>query len=305
MVGAKDSLRTNGRGVNDAAGGEALERFAMQVREVSTLPQVALQVVDVVNNPLSSANELKMVLETDPALTVRVLRYVNSAHYGLRYEVTNVQQAIAMLGFNQIRNLAVTASVADIFRTHEETHNYSRRRLWKHLVAVAVAARMIASRSGIANFEEAFLGGLLHDLGIILEDQYAHNDFVELLRSTRPSDYLRDIEQSHFGFDHAQLGARVAEMWRFPSGVIEAIRYHHGTIQPGGGPSASHLPVAQAVEVANFLCVSKGIRSVDSLDVPKPERETLSALGIGRAEYRVLWEDLDLELAQCQNLIEI
>lgn len=297
-------MRTNSKpgAVDGSSGNEALERFVVQVREVSTLPQVALHVVEVVNNPRSSANELKSVLEADPALTVRVLRYVNSAHLGVRYEVTNVQQAIAMLGFNQIRNLAVTASVADIFRTHEENENYSRHRLWKHLVSVAVAARMIASRCGIANFEEAFLGGLLHDLGIILEDQYLHPVFVEMLRSAQSIDYLQDIEQRTLGFNHAQLGARVAELWRFPQGVVDAIRYHHDSTAEKGAPP---MPVAQAVEVGNFLCMSKGIRSVDNLTFPKPQLETLSALGIGRAEYRVLWEDLDLELAQSQNLIEI
>src|SRR5262245_37069549 len=119
-----------------AAAAETLvDKVARRIDGISTLPHVALRVMEVASDERTGAAELKAVLEGDPALSARVLRSVNSSAYALRTKVTNLQLAIAYLGLKQIRNLAVTASVSDIFKKDEQIGSYSRGGLWRHLVS--------------------------------------------------------------------------------------------------------------------------------------------------------------------------
>ncbi|NMC20094.1 MAG: HDOD domain-containing protein, partial [Thermogutta sp.] len=109
---------------------------ARKVHEISTLPQVALNILRVADDPNSSAADLKSVMEADAALSARVIRCVNSSAYGLRSKITNLQQAVAYLGLKQIRNLAVTATVSDLFKAGDGVGPYRRIELWRHLVGV-------------------------------------------------------------------------------------------------------------------------------------------------------------------------
>lgn len=280
---------------------DALTRISERIQEISSLPHIVMQVMEVVNNPQTSVADLKAVVESDPALTARVIRSVNSAAYGLRVRVENVHRAISLLGFNEVRDLAVTASVADLFGKEVEVGTYRRRGLWHHLVCVALGARMIASRAGLGQFEEAYLAGLLHDVGIILIDQYLHTAFLKIVAEISPDARLCPIERRHLGFDHILLGHRIGEIWRFPAGVLDAIRYHHDSSACPGPNQA----IVQAVEVANFLCASKGMSSMGVQNVASPPHRVFHALSIGRHELKVLWVDLDQELAKAEELINI
>ncbi len=164
----------------------ALEKLLREINEISTLPHIVSRVMQAAHNPASSASDLMKIVETDAALSTRVLKCVNSAAYGLRNRITNLQHAISYMGFKQVVNLAVSAAVCDIFQGDTKVGPYSRMGLWRHVVSVAVVSRMIAIRQKMQNFEEAFLAGLLHDIGIILEDQYAHEPFMQMMRDLAP-----------------------------------------------------------------------------------------------------------------------
>ena len=132
----------------------SLAATVSRIVEISTLPQIALQVVEVAKDPNAGARELKQVVERDPALSGRVLRSINSAAYGSQARITSLQHAISYLGFSEIRNLALTASVAKIFKTEETIGPYQRTMLWRHMVSVGICARLLASRLRLSNFED-------------------------------------------------------------------------------------------------------------------------------------------------------
>ncbi len=277
-----------------------LEKMLRRIGEVSTLPHVALRVMEVASDPNAGAAEMKRVLEADAALSARVLRCVNSSAYGVRMKITNLQQAVAYLGLKQIRNLAMTAGVADLFRNDEAIGPYRRVELWRHLVAVGIGARMVAMRMRFTNFEDMFLAGLLHDLGIILEDQYSHRAFCEAVQLLRPEGNLIEIERQVLGFDHAVLGQCVAEDWRFPEPVRAAMGYHHNSAAYQG-PSAD---VVRCVEVANLLCSLKGITSV-GVKLRLGRLEGLRALALTKDDLVVMAADLDRELARQAELFNV
>lgn len=291
----------NAYGVSVKASTPSLDEVIANVREISTIPQIALRIIEVVNNPRSSAADLEAVVGSDPSLAARILRTANSAAYGLRRPVKTIPWAINVLGTNEVRNLAMTALIAERFKKDAVVGSYTRRGLWRHMVCTALTARLVASRAGLRTFSEAFLAGLLHDVGIALLDQYLHQPFVGIVTALKPGMPLCPIEREQLGFDHAQFGARVAEQWRFPPIILAAIRYHHASERC----SDESRPIAQAVEIANFLCASKGIRSIGASHVGFPDVSTLNALSVDRQGLKVLYDDMDGELAKAHTLINI
>ena len=278
-----------------------LESLVDRILEISSFPHVATRVLEIMNNSDSSVKDLQEVVECDPALVSRILRTVNSSAYATRTRVDSIHRAISLLGFNEIKNLTLTASVTALFRQDALIGTYSRSALWKHLVCVAVTARFIAARSGLARFDEAYMSGLLHDIGLILLDQHLNEAFTKMVSTVSTNRPTIDVEREMLGFDHASVGAGVAKKWGFPPCIVEAIRCHHDS----ESCDAEHQEVVRAVEIANFLCSRKGITSVGLHNVRPPAGSTFSALSIGRDDLAVLWKDLDDELRKAQELCEI
>lgn len=256
--------------------------------------------MQVASDPHAGAADLKEVMESDAALSARVLRCVNSSAYALRVKISNLQQAIAYLGLKQIRNLAMTASVSELFSQEEMVGIYRRSQLWRHLVSVGICARLIAMRLRFTNFEDMFLAGLLHDIGIVLEDQHAHGAFFLVIRSLEKDKSLGEIERRHLGFDHMELGERVAAAWGFPEPVKAAIRFHHNS----AGYRGEDVDLVRCVEVANLLCSIKGIPSIGAslVRIPQP---AIKGLGLSKQDLLVLAEDLEQEIAANQNLFRM
>ena len=277
-----------------------LDSVVRRIDEISTLPHIALQVLEVANEPSSSAADLKEVIEGDAALSARILRCVNSSAYGARTKVTNLQHAIAYLGLKQIRNLAITASVSELFKKEEAVGSYLRSNLWQHLVSVGICARLIAMRRRFENFEDMFIAGLLHDIGIVLEDQYVHEPFREVMEKLDDNKTLATVELECLGFAHTVLGARVAEAWKFADSVTDAIRHHHNSAKYRG----EHIDIVRCVEVANLLCTLKGISSVGRKLVMSSQ-SALEGLALTKEDVAVLIEDLDREIKRHTDLFQM
>ncbi|HUW82116.1 MAG TPA: HDOD domain-containing protein [Phycisphaerae bacterium] len=271
-----------------------------RIVEISTLPHIAVKVMEIARDPNAGAADLKRVVEGDPALSGRVLRSINSAAYGLRATITNLHHAISYLGFSEIRNLAMTASVAKIFKTGEAVGRYRRDMLWRHMVSVGLCARLIATRSKLASFEDCFLAGLLHDIGIILEDQHLHQPFRQVIQGLDGSTPLCEVERDTLGFDHTTLGSRIAEKWHFPSVVRAAIRFHHMSQQYRGEDAS----LIQCVEVANLICTLKGTSSVGQKLVKAPVY-AFQVLNLSKEDIVVLASDLDREVSLNEGLFEL
>lgn len=282
-----------------AAAGVA-EAIVARVVELFTLPRTAIRIMAVARDPSAGAIELKRAVEGDPTLAARVLRAINSSHAGLRARVTNLQQAISLLGFSQVRNLALTAAIGRLLASERRFAGYSRVALWRHLVAVAVASRFIALRCGIAAFEDAFLAGLLHDLGIAVLDQQAHGRFAQALLELRDGEELAAAEQRVLGCDHCQVGAALARAWGFADVIGLAIEHHHDSAACPAGARE----IVSCVEAANALCTLKGFSSIGR-NALRPPIAALEALGLGRDDVLVLARDLDDELACNQRLLEL
>ena len=270
-----------------------------RISEIARLPHITTAVMNASNDPKSSAIDLKEVIESDPALSARILRHVNSSAFAIQEQVTDLQRAISYLGFEQTRNLAITAGVGALFEKDEQIGLYRRSKLWRHLVSVGICARMIAVQRGVSNYEDAFLAGLLHDIGIVLEDRHLPGVFRIVVETLDGSITLAAAERRYLGFDHTTLGKRVAEVWGFSEAVKAAIRFHHTPAHYKG----RHGQIVVCVEVANWMCTSKGIPSVRDAPVALSQL-SLESLSLTHGDIEALVHDFNRELILHTSLFE-
>ena len=204
-----------------------------EISHIATLPEVTLKIIELVEDPSSSAQDLHEVISNDPALCSRILKVVNSSFYGLPGQIASINRAIVMLGLNAVKNIAIAASLAKLFRGGELTPFFSAKELWDHSNAVAIACKMLSDRLGMGLGDEAYLAGLIHDIGIMVEMQYDRSNLIDALdrcnadASGKPSISLLETEEEVFGANHQDFGKGLCEKWKFPAPFMAAAGDHH------------------------------------------------------------------------------
>src|SRR5947208_909324 len=139
-----------------------------KITTIATLPEVTARIIATVEDPKSTASQLHKIVSHDPALVTRNMKVVNSAFYGLPGQIGSIERAIVLLGLNAIKNIAVAASLGQLFRGVKLCEGYTAKDLWTHCIAVGVTARELAKELKLPIGEEAFLAGMIHDVGLLV-----------------------------------------------------------------------------------------------------------------------------------------
>lgn len=278
-----------------------IAKIIEKISEVSTLPRILQLIIAATADPNAGALHLQNILKADPALTAKILKAANSAYYGVSQKILNVKLAVMFLGFKAVKNLAIAASVCDMFRSGRQINNYSREALWQHSMAVAICAKSIAQRSGLQTGEDIFTVGIMHDIGIIMEDQYLHEDFTGMLNDPRCAECgITEVEHAVFGFDHAQLGARVMDRWKMPEEIYRPIEYHH---RPQRAPDAWRMLTA-IVYLADVICnATKTGFVLGARVIPADMAFALDVLHFTREDVSIIVEELSHEIEQARDLL--
>jgi HD-like signal output (HDOD) protein len=277
-----------------------LQRLFRRISEVSSLPAVASRIVQLANDPNTGADDLLGAIRGDPALAMRIMRTVNSSYYALDEKVANLKQGITLLGFNEVRNLALTAYVAPLFRESGQHGEYTRGGLWNHMVGVGMVARYIAGLVRTVPPQEAYLAGLLHDLGLVLIDQYLHRPFCRIIDLLTEKNRLCDLELQLLGFDHATLGQFVTEEWHLPEHLSVSIGSHHAPKEYSG----PHRDIVYVVALANFFCHLKEVTSLGVRNVEMPSPDLFAELGIHKREVAAILDRVD-EILQAADVMAV
>lgn len=220
------------------------------VQDLPALPAVVADINVQLASATTSAPQLAQSIMWDPALTSRLLRLVNSPFFGLKRAIGSPIEAIMLLGFQAVRDLALATTVLDLFPA-DACAAFDPRRLWEHAIATAVAASLLGRQAGCDPAEELFVAGLLHDLGKIVLYVHYRPTFFEVLASAECHDApIWASEQRITGTTHAQLGAQLIRHWRFPGRLADAIAQHH---------ARSPSKPAQIVQAADGLARALGI----------------------------------------------
>lgn len=235
-----------------SASTETIVQSAIQeISHIATLPEVTMKIIKLVEDPDSTAQDLNNVISNDPALGARILKVVNSAFYGLPGQIGSINRAIVLLGLNAVKNIAIAASLAKLFRGGKIAANFDARDLWQNAIASACATRLLAEKVSLGLPDEAFLSGLIHDIGIMVEIQARRSQFVEVLQKLdeNPGMSLLDAETAVLGANHEQFGQGLCKLWKFPQNFQYVTGFHHRPMELAEGQRA----LAGLVFVADIL----------------------------------------------------
>ncbi len=206
-----------------------VDKALSSIGDIATLPEVTIKIIHIVEDPKSTARDLHGVIKNDPALSVKVLKVVNSAFYGLPGQVASVDRAIILLGLSAVKNIAIAASIARLFKGKRISEQFSAADLWRHNVAVSVVARSLGKCSPHpVMLDELFVAGLIHDIGTLVERQAFPDEFSEVIRTCVETgqDFL-ECEREIIGADHQAFGVGLTTKWKFPRHLRAAVGFHH------------------------------------------------------------------------------
>ena len=226
-----------------------------QIETLPPLPIIVERILAVTDSPNSSASDVARVLCEDQTVAAKVLRVANSPLYGSARRVTQISRAVVMLGSVAVRNLVVGVCAHDALAACG-AGNAEHERLWGHSIATAAACDVLARRIRYEPPEEAFVAGLLHDIGQLAMLVLQPQPFRRMLQNLPPGACILEAEREVFGVDHALVGVRVLENWRLPEAFGEAARWHHSDTLPRGD---RHTPLFATVMLADALSTVLGI----------------------------------------------
>lgn len=220
-----------------------------RIKEIPTLPTIVFELNKHLRDPDTSIKTVCDTIEKDQAIALKILKLVNSAFYGFKSKISDLRNAVVLLGYNAVRNAIVSISVINSFPKRVKLMDFDISQFWKHSLAVAVTSKNIAQLSGKESPDNCFVGGLLHDVGKVILAQY-FPDLFETVWSTLQNEHLTfyEAEQKSLPIDHAKIGAHLAAKWQLPQGLIEAIRWHHDF-----QPQSKSANFVQNIYLANFI----------------------------------------------------
>jgi putative nucleotidyltransferase with HDIG domain len=198
-----------------------------KIKDIPTLPTIVFELNKHLEDPETSIAKVSQTIEKDQAMALKILKLVNSAFYGFKSRVSDVRNAVVLLGFNAVRNAIVSVSIINALPKNILFQDFEMNTFWKHSLAVAVTSKNIAQKAGVESPDNCFVGGLLHDVGKVIMAQYFQELFVRVWTYMQKECLsFHEAEQHELPVDHARIGAHLAERWALPQGLIDAIRWH-------------------------------------------------------------------------------
>lgn len=257
-------------------------RQAIQgAHDLPTLPAVLQRLQSATRDPNSDATRVARIIEDDPAMMARILKVVNSAYYATREPVTSLRLAIARLGFNAVTNVALATSVFSLFPTGRQPI-FNRQEFWRHCVCTGLGACVVYENC-VKNLARRYsrdtlhLAGLLHDVGKIVLEQYAHDPFAQaVLRAREQKLPLSAAEGTVLSCDHPEAGTLVGMEWHLGQDLLQVIRWHH---EPEGA-DVEFRELARIVHAANYICNLEHLGDGGDLAAPGFQQGSWTRLGL-------------------------
>ena len=272
---------------------EILRKFT----ELKTLPHVAIKVTQLVNDDRSTMHDFEEIIKLDPVLVTRLLRLVNSSYFGLTQKVGSISKAVVFTGMTQLRNLVAVESLRGMFKG--DGVDFSAQKLWLHSATVAILSGMIAKRIFGKDSEDVFLAGIIHDIGLIVENQVAGEPLREACKAFREGQGpLVECERKAIGTDHAEVGYLLAKDWGLPHEVLSSIKSHHLSRQVKDVSCTGSI-----LQLAEFMAGKMKYWPIAGPLEPLPS-ELTAHVKEKVADYKIIIRDLPGEMAKAKELYE-
>lgn len=272
-----------------------------KLRDVPPLPVVVTKAIQVINDPDSSAKELTDLIIHDQVLAAKILKVANSAYYGLPSKISNLNRAITLIGFDEVKRMIAPILLLNTFKDFQSTEYFSSRDFWTHSLAVADACEILVEKTDQSqNTGEARVVGLLHDVGRLILVGVLQFHFNKVMKKVSMGVDVLKAEEGILGLDHAKIGAKITESWNLPESVVNTIKYHHDPENAG-----EHSYLAEVVCMADYLANELEIKSLvigETHNVPDYIRDRFIQ---EENDLDIILTKLETEVEKAKTLIAI
>jgi len=240
-----------------AVDADDLRMSVSKIKALPTIPLVLTKILDLVEDQNSTIQDLERAIQSDQSITAKVLRLANSAFYGFPRKITTISKAIILIGFNSVKNIAIGVLVFEAFQCRKGKGAEEIEAGWVHAVEVAFGAKMLATKLRYAKAEEAFVGGLLHDIGKVV---FVYSDYEQYLpvleKAAAEAEWESHLaaERDLLGSTHTEIGEILGVHWQLPGPIVACIRLHHTP-----DPVTHHPQLVRIVSLSNRLAHDKSI----------------------------------------------
>jgi putative nucleotidyltransferase with HDIG domain len=269
---------------------------------IPTLPSIIRQIINLLQNPKTSVEELGRAIASDQALAAKVLKLVNSAFYGFPGRISTINHAIVILGFSTIKNVVLTASILDMFRKKsDKITGFDIERFWMHSISCGAAAKSIARFTNNKIREECFIAGLIHDVGKILLYQHFPDLFMEIYNFSIQNKLLfYQSELQLFKITHQEIGGALAEKWNLPQMLQQAIKYHHAP-----HPNQEYFSTTSIVHCADILVRALDFGYGGDDQLPNMSEAAWKCLNLDSISSSILFDMISDEIEKATLFIQL
>jgi HD-like signal output (HDOD) protein len=275
-----------------------------QITNLPTLPTIVTRVMQIVNNPSSSASDVAFMVGQDIVLSAKILRLANSVFYGMPRAITSINNAVVILGLKVINTIVLSLTVFDLFPHEKKTSLFNRTAFWRHSTSCALICRFLTERLKkfvLFDEEEAFCAGLLHDIGKVVMEQYLHDDFHKALKYAKHKKVpLFEAEIETLGYAHTDVAQWLTSRWQLPPQLQFPIVHHHAPQR-----AKEHPDIVALCHYADFLCYELKLTIDEDYTPPALVPETAENLEIKPEDIEELKNRLTLELERVNIFCDI
>lgn len=259
------------------------------IQNLPTLPTVVVRIMEVAQDRGSNAKQLAEIVSNDQSVFARVLKLANSAFYGFSRQITNITQAVVVLGFDTVKSLALSITTFDSLSKLSQESSLDRETFWFHSIGTGMVAKAIGKELGLRDTGSLFVSGLLHDLGKVILDTYFQEHYAVVIdRLVAEGRAPREVEHEVLDIDHAEVGGWLAARWRFPESLVAPIAHHHNP----GSADESRLQETLTIHLANILTKRLEIGLAYETAIPEPDELVYSYLNVTPEVIDRIMEDL-------------
>lgn len=292
------------------------EEIVSSIRDIGTLPQSMAAILEILDDPNSDASDIGDIISRDVSLTARMLKMVNSVQYSRSRKVSKISEAVMVMGLNSVKVLALSSSLFSIKPDEELFGSLNIKRIWRHFIETASCARSIAESIAFKNTEDAFVAGVMHDIGIvamILFFREKYFDAIKMMKENKTG--VVAVEKEMFGMTHCEVGVAMAKDWKLPSGVSFVVENHHSIDPPLIVPEDSMLcnivSLADRIALGPFeyyhASIEEDIRDIKTL-CGRMKLSTADANRIRKASLLqsiILSEHLELDTGEVMEVLTV
>ncbi len=265
---------------------------------LKTIPSVATRLVSMIDDKTTSLQDFEEVIKADPILVLRLLRLVNSAYFALRTKIKSVSEAVAYIGIDNLRNLVVLDALKNLFIINSESNLFSRNSMWLHSSVTSICCQMIAERIFVQKGEDAFLCGILHDIGLIVEDQVKPAKFAEFCQTFDPENHsITDHERMIMGTDHPTIGYYLTKEWGLNPEIGKGIELHHKALD-----SAEPSSFAGILQISEYLVSRLGYDAFPEIKPRVTSPRLIAHIKKDIMAYKAIMDDLPHEIQRSTEI---